>query len=282
MHSSKVSCLLLASHAVGQTASTTTNSRTATYPSPLSTHAFEILTKTLNVDGVGAENHNNDGGKISPRDVCGGGIPVLAVLCPKNAYCELKPDCICPGFCLQGNFCTSCSPASVLRDAAGRLTTACLARETVYVVTGQARPAVVRTLSSPEASITAYYTSLTESTSPLPISESLPTLGASSKPGQAALQRGVVWPFTWLSKLMGSVSVRLARALPIRMQESSVAGRVSGTSLQSESTPRAESQSQSKPGFRPAMLVLAAIGRGRLEIVITAIIIFINVLLLGT
>ena len=201
MHLPRVLFFLLAGHAVSRTASTTTNAHADTYFSPTSTHPFEVLTTTIYVDGTKAKDHDNNRGKLLPRSVCGRGIPVLAVQCPDNASCDLKPECICPACCKKNHECTGCPKVSVIMDAAGKLHTTCIAAETVFVVTGKDQEVVPRTLVSPEASIKASSSSLTEPTSPFPMSESLPTPSGSSQQGQAALQRGVVQPLAWLSRL---------------------------------------------------------------------------------
>ena len=168
---------------------------------------------------------------------------MVAVQCPDDASCDLKPECICPGCCKKNHVCTGCPEVSVILDAAGKLHTTCIAAETVIVVTGHDGEVVPRTLSLPEASITATSSSLTSPSSSLPMSESLPSPSASSQQGQAALQRSVVRPFAWLGRLVSSLPIRLAQALPIKMRESSAAGRVYGHLLESEIVSHTGSQS---------------------------------------
>ena len=249
MYPSGLILFLLANQGFAQTA-TTTNTSVSIKANirPTTTHGFEILTTTVFLDSGNPDIHNVDGALLSPRDVCGKAIysgeaiSFLNINCPDTANCATPTACYCPGCCPEGAECTGCPPSSVFMDAGGKLTTTCKTAQTL-VVTRQAQQAIPTTLSSPEVLMTA---SLAEATSTSPISESLPTPSATIQQDQAALRRGVVQPFAWLSRLLSSMSVRLAQALPIKIRESSAAGKVYGSSLHPESAPRTGSESAVK------------------------------------
>ena len=154
------------------------------------------------------------------------------VCCPKGSTCTLPMGCPCPvGCCELGAACTGCPPVSAFLDAHGVVMITCLTNEIIYKITRKGEENSPRTLGHPDASTTVDLSSLSEPTSSTQESETIPTPTATSKPAQAALQHGIMQPFTWLSRLISSACVRLAQALPVKVKESRAGGRAFGESL---------------------------------------------------
>ena len=156
------------------------------------------------------------------------------VCCPKGSSCTLPVGCPCPvGCCAFGSVCTGCPPVSAFVDAMGQTMITCLTNEVIYKITGRREENTPRTLGLPDVSTTVDLSSLSEPTVFTQDSETVPTPTATSKPAQAALQHGIMQPFTWLCRLISSACVRLAQALPVKVKECGAAGRAFGGSIQS-------------------------------------------------
>jgi hypothetical protein len=125
------------------------------------------------------------------------------VCCASGQACNPYGDCLCPGCCASGASCTGCPPTTVFTVPAGYQQTTC------------------KTVPAP-----AFGT-------PTPLGQ----------PGQVALQRGIVKPFAYVSRVLSWISVRVVHALPIGTRGRSTVDRVEGDASISTETAQPETES---------------------------------------
>ena len=136
--------------------------------------------------------------------------------CPLSAPCTRVKGCYCPGCCPKGAVCMGCPQSTVIMDAKLKVRTSCITEATVLAVPPEAHAPQVRAPSDPQRSSTVELSSLAESIPTQPGTYTYPAPTASASSGQAAPPRGVMQPFAWAGRLMSSLCLRVAHALPMR------------------------------------------------------------------
>ena len=214
MYFASLFILLLAGNAVGETdvSPTPTSSSliTAAFAVP-----YEIITTATSHSGATDQERSKIENLLHLRaNECV--LDKTTLHCPLSAPCTRLKGCYCPGCCPKGAVCMGCPQSTVIMDAKLKVRTSCITEATVLAVPPEARAPQVRAPSDPQRSSTVELSSLAESIPTQPGTYTYPAPTTSASSGQAAPPRGVMQPFAWAGRLMSSLCLRVAHALPVR------------------------------------------------------------------